>query len=182
MAVEIKKINFDTFSAIVNMVVENTFQNNVYNAELYDISLRTALLKAFAPDYEIADDLDNNALFERVYSDEAQEIITNIFNTPQGCAADRAIVDAVEFRKNGIINGGMSMSDYALSKVLDVVADKVSQIDTTVLNDDTIQAIKKAADQTNTYDFADKLIDSFAEKGYFKKPNRATRRKNKKEE
>lgn len=182
MATEIKKINFDTFSAIVNMVVENTFQNDVYNAELYDISLRTALLKAFAPDYEIADDLDNNALFERVYSDEAQEIITNILNTPQGWAADRAIADAVEFRKNGIINGGMSMSDYALSKVLDVVADKVSQIDTTVLNDDTIQAIKKVADQTNTYDFADKLIDSFAEKGYFKKPNRATRRKNKKEE
>ena len=172
----IKNISFDKFVAVVNRAVENTFQEDVYNADLYDISRRMAMIKGYVPDFEFGE--DNNTYCEAVYSREGVDIINSILKTEQGKALNEAIYNAVEHRKHCIENSSMSMSDYALSKLIDVVSKKVEQIDTSVMNGDTIEILKTAAEQTNRYDFAEKVIEGLGNKGYLPKvKNRATRRK-----
>ena len=77
--VEIKTaISFDEYNAIIEKVTNDCFPDGAYSPANYDLSLRTALLCAFAPDYDLSGCDDNNALWERVMSDEADEIINKI--------------------------------------------------------------------------------------------------------
>lgn len=71
-------ISFDEYNAIIDKVVSDCFPDGTYSPANYDLSLRTALLCAFAPDYDLSGCDDNNALWERVMSDEADEIINKI--------------------------------------------------------------------------------------------------------
>ena len=69
--VEIKTaISFDEYNAIIDKVVNDCFPDGTYSPVNYDLSLRTALLCAFAPDYDLSGCDDNNALWERVMRDE----------------------------------------------------------------------------------------------------------------
>lgn len=176
MSREIKNIDLNTFMAVVDKVVSDVFQNDVYNPAIYDFSRRVALIIAYVPDFGFAE--DNNTMFEQVYSEECEEIISSILNTTQGWELNEAIDNAVRHRKQCIANSSMSMSDYALSKLIDVISKKVEQIDTSVMNGDTIQILKTASEQTNRYDFAEKVIEGLGNKGYLPKvKNRTTRRK-----
>lgn len=170
-------INLSTFMAVVDKVVDDVFQNDVYNPAIYNFSRRVAIVLAYEPDFEFSE--DNNVAFEQVYSKECQWIIDKVLNSTQGRELNEAIENAVDHRKQCIANSTMSMSDYALSKLIDVVTNKVEQIDTSIMNDDTIQVLKTAAEQTNKYDFAEKVIEGLGNKGYLPKAKpRATRGKN----
>ena len=118
----------------------------------------------------------------RVYSEEGQEIIGLIRSRAQGDELDNAMRKAIEYRKRCIENSAMSMSDYALSKLIDIITEKVNGIDTSMLNDDTVKLLGEAASKVNEHDFAMKVIDGLGERGYLPKvKNRATRRKKKEE-
>ena len=71
------RISFDKFDAVVDKVVNDCFINDTYSPTYYDLSLRTALISAYAPEFEL-NDSDNNSLYECVYTDEACEIIDEI--------------------------------------------------------------------------------------------------------
>ena len=179
--VEIKTaISFDEYNAIVDKVVNDCFPDGTYSPANYELSLRTALLCAFAPDYDLSGCDDNNALWERVMSDEADEIIdyisTELSEIKQ--SIKRAIWDNIDYRLKPLTSGSMSMTDIALSTLVDTLTKKVEQIDTSMLTKENMDTMIKAVNATQDGNFAKSLVDTMMEKGMLAKPNRETRRKN----
>ena len=179
--VEIKTaISFDEYNAIIDKVVNDCFPDGVYTPANYDLSLRTALLCAFAPDYDLSDCDDNNALWERVMSDEANEIIDYISTELSGIkqSIKRAIWDNIDYRLKLLASGSMSMTDIALSTLVETITKKVEQIDTSMLTKENMDTMIKAVNATQDGNFAESLVDTMVDKGLLAKPNRETRRKN----
>src|SRR5574344_2031956 len=179
--VEIKTaISFDEYNAIIDKVVNDCFPDGTYSPANYDLSLRTALLCAFAPDYDLSGCDDNNALWERVMSDEANEIIDYISTELSGIkqSIKRAIWDNIDYRIKLLASGSMSMTDIALSTLVETITKKVEQIDTSMLTKENMDTMIKAVNATQDGNFAESLVDTMLDKGLLAKPNRETRRKN----
>ena len=179
--VEIKTaISFDEYNAIIDKVTNDCFPDGVYTPANYDLSLRTALLCAFAPDYDLSNCDDNNALWERVMSNEADEIIDYISTELSGIkqSIKRAIWDNIDYRLKLLASGSMSMTDIALSTLVETITKKVEQIDTSMLTKDNMDTMIKAVNATQDGNFAESLVDTMLDKGMLAKPNRETRRKN----
>ena len=177
--VEIKTaISFDEYTAIVDKVVNDCFPDGTYSPANYELSLRTALLCAFAPDYDLSGCDDNNALWERVMSNEANEIIEKIEYYDIQHLILRAIRESIDYRIKLLTSGSMSMSDIALSKLFEVITQKIESIDTSVLTKDNMDTMIKAVNATQDGNFAESLVDTMLDKGLLAKPNRETRRKN----
>lgn len=124
---EIKtRISFDEYSAVVDKVVNDTFTDNVYSPAYYDLSLRTALLNVYVPEYKV-DGTDNNTLYNSVYTDEANEIFDEIKKKKQYYDILQAINNGINFRKDLITSGGMSMSDIALANLIDKFTEVVEK-------------------------------------------------------
>lgn len=171
-------ISFDEFNAIVDKVVNDCFPDGMYSPANYEISLRTGLLCAFAPNFDLSDCEDNNALWEKVYSEEAMKIIEEIYATDIYSVIIRTIREAIDYRIKAITSGSMSMSDMALSKLFEVITEKVDKIDMSVLSQENINAVTEAVNKSKDGNFAENLIDVMLNKGMLAKPNRKTRRKN----
>ena len=179
--VEIKTaISFDEYNAIIDKVVNDCFPDGVYTPANYDLSLRTALLCAFAPDFDLSNCDDNNALWERVMSNEADEIIDYISTELSGIkqSIKRAIWDNIDYRLKLLASGSMSMTDIALSTLVETITKKVEQIDTSMLTKENMDTMIKAVNATQDGNFAESLVDTMVDKGLLAKPNRETRRKN----
>ena len=179
--VEIKTaISFDSYTAIIDKVTNDCFPDGTYSPANYELSFRTALLLAFAPDYDLSDCDDNNALWERVTSDDANEILDYISTELSGIkqSIKRAIWDNIDYRLKLLTSGSMSMSDLALSKLFEVLTKKVENIDTSMLTKENMDTMIKAVNATQDNNFAENLVDTMLDKGLLAKPNRETRRKN----
>ena len=179
--VEIKTaISFDEYNAIIDKVVNDCFPDGTYSPANYDLSLRTALLCAFAPDYDLSNCDDNNALWERVMSNEADEIIDYISTELSGIkqSIKRAIWDNIDYRLKLLASGSMSMTDIALSTLVETITKKVEQIDTSMLTKENMNTMIKAVNATQDGNFAESLVDTMLDKGLLAKSNRETRRKN----
>ena len=179
--VEIKTaISFDEYNAIIDKVVNDCFPDGTYSPANYDLSLRTALLCAFAPDFDLSNCDDNNALWERVMSNEADEIIDYISTELSGIkqSIKRAIWDNIDYRLKLLASGSMSMTDIALSTLVETITKKVEQIDTSMLTKENMDTMIKAVNATQDGNFAESLVDTMLDKGLLTKPNRETRRKN----
>ena len=173
-------ISFDEYTAIIDKVVNDCFPDGTYSPANYELSLRTALLCAFAPDYDLSGCDDNNALWERVMSSEANEIIDYISTELSGIkqSIKRAIWDNIDYRLKLIASGSMSMTDIALSTLVETITKKVEQIDTSMLTKENMDTMIKAVNATQDGNFAESLVDTMLDKGLLAKPNRETRRKN----
>ncbi len=171
-------ISFDEFNAIVDKVINDCFPDGTYSPANYDISLRTALICAFAPDFDLSGCEDNNALWEKVYSEEAETIITGLLGNQIYFSVCDAIDKTIDYRIKAITSGSMSMSDMALSKLFEVITEKVEKIDTSVLSQENINAVTEAINKSKDGNFAESLVDVMLDKGMLAKPNRKTRRKN----
>ena len=177
--VEIKTaISFDEYNAIIDKVVNDCFPDGTYSPANYDLSLRTALLCAFAPDYDLSGCDDNNALWERVMSNEANEIIEKIGSLDIQYLIIKAIRENIDYRLKLLTSGSMSMTDIALSTLVDTLTKKVENIDTSMLTKENMDTMIKAVNATQDGNFAESLVDTMMEKGLLAKPNRETRRKN----
>lgn len=177
--VEIKTaISFDEYNAIIDKVTNDCFPDGTYSPANYELSFRIALLLAFAPDYDLSDCDDNNALWERVMSDEANKIIDKFYDSDYGCSLTKAIRESIDYRIKLLTSGGMSMSDLALSKLFDVITEKVEKIDTSMLTKENMDTVIKAVNATQDGNFAENLVNTMLDKGLLAKPNRETRRKN----
>ena len=177
--VEIKTaISFDEYTAIIDKVVNDCFPDGTYSPANYDLSLRTALLCAFAPDYDLSGCDDNNALWERVTTDEAREIVEQIMNSYIVYNISKAICKSIEYRIKLLTSGSMSMTDIALSTLVETITKKVEQIDTSMLTKENMDTMIKAVNATQDGNFAKNLVDTMLDKGMLSKPNRETRRKN----
>lgn len=177
--VEIKTaISFDEYTAIIDKVTNDCFPDGTYSPANYDLSLRTALILAFAPDYDLSDCEDNNALWERVTTDEAIKIVDKLYDNRMIYTIENRINDSISYRIKLLTSGGMSMSDLALSKLFDVLTEKVENIDTSVLTKENMDTVIKAVNATQDGNFAENLVDTMLDKGLLAKPNRETRRKN----
>ena len=179
--VEIKTaISFDEYNAIIDKVTNDCFPDGVYTPANYDLSLRTALLCAFVPDFDLSNCDDNNALWERVMSNEADEIIDYISTELSGIkqSIKRAIWDNIDYRLKLLASGSMSMTDIALSTLVETITKKVEQIDTSMLTKENMDTMIKAVNATQDGNFAESLVDAMLDKGLLTKPNRETRRKN----
>ena len=177
--VEIKTaISFDEYNAIIDKVVNDCFPDGTYSPANYDLSLRTALLCAFAPDYDLSGCDDNNALWERVMSNEADEIIEKIESLDIQHLIIKAIRENIDYRIKLLTSGSMSMTDIALSTLVETITKKVEQIDTSMLTKENMDTMIKAVNATQDGNFAESLVDTMLDKGMLTKPNRETRRKN----
>lgn len=171
-------ISFDEFTAIVDKVINDCFPDGTYSPANYEISLRTGLLCAFAPDFDLSGCEDNNALWERVWSEEARQILNEVYNQSLYDYIVYTINKAIDYRIKILASGSMSMSDMALSKLFEVITEKVDKIDTSVLSQENINAVAEAVNKSKDGNFAESLVDVMLDKGMLAKPNRATRRKN----
>ena len=177
--VEIKTaISFDEYNAIIDKVVNDCFPDGTYSPANYELSLRTALLCAFAPDYDLSGCDDNNALWERVMSNEANEIMEKIEYYDIQRLILRAIRENIDYRLKLLTSGSMSMTDIALSTLVETITKKVEQIDTSMLTKENMDTVIKAVNATQDGNFAENLVDTMLDKGMLTKPNRETRRKN----
>ena len=142
--------------------------------------MRTALLSAFAPDYDLSGCDDNNAMWARRMSDASNEIIDYISTELNGIkqSIKRAIWDNIDYRIKLLTSGSMSMTDIALSTLVDTLTKKVEQIDTSMLTKEDMDTMIKAVNATQDGNFAESLVDTMLDKGLLAKPNRETRRKN----
>lgn len=177
--VEIKTaISFDEYTAIVDKVVNDCFPDGTYSPANYELSLRTALLCAFAPDYDLSGCDDNNALWERVISNEADEIIEKIESFDVQHLIIKAIRENIDYRLKLLTSGSMSMTDIALSTLVETITKKVESIDTSMLTKEDMDTMIKAVNATQDGNFAESLVNTMLDKGMLAKPNRETRRKN----
>ena len=177
--VEIKTaISFDEYNAIIDKVVNDCFPDGTYSPANYDLSLRTALLCAFAPDYDLSGCDDNNALWERVMSNEANEIMEKIEYYDIQRLIMRAIRDNIEYRIKLLTSGSMSMTDIALSTLVDTLTKKVESVDTSMFTKENIEAVFNAIVSTKDGDFAKSFVNALVDNNIISKSNRETRRKN----
>ena len=177
--VEIKNaISFDEYNAIVDKVVNDCFLDDTYSPANYELSFRTALLLAFAPDYDLSGCADNNELWERVTNEEAEETLSFIRKTNIYYDLELAVDNAIEYRIKLITSGSMSMTDIALSKLVDTIAEKMDSVDFNMLSKEDVNAISQVATNINNGDNMDGLVSALLDNGLLAKPNRATRRKN----
>ena len=179
--VEIKTaISFDEYNAIVNMVSDNCFPDSAYSASYYELMFRTALITVFAPDYNIPDiDTSNyNEIWYQVTNDEAEEILEKIRQNSIYPCLEKAIENAIEYKIKMLTSGSMSMTDIALSTLVETITKKAEQIDTSMLTKENMDTMIKAVDATQDGNFAKSLVDTMLDKGMLAKPNRETKRKN----
>ena len=173
-------ISFDEFYTIIDNVVNSCFIDGEYFSSYYELTLRVALIKAFAPDYEIPTaTADNyNDVWETVTSKEANEILVTIRQNSIYPYIEEAIENKVDYRIKLITSSPMSMSDIALSNLFEVFAEKVENIDTSMLTKENMDTVINAVNATQDGNFAENLVDTMIGKGLLSKPNRETRRKN----
>lgn len=173
---EIKNtISFSTYKAVIDKVIGDTFMDGVYTPENEDVSIRVAMLSAFAPDFVLDED-DSDKMWEQAYSDEANEIFDSLYKNRQYIALQRTIDKTIQHRLQVLETGSMSLTDYALSQFVKTLDEKVKGLDIT---DEGVKAVTEAVDKSNDKDFANNLVDVFLGKGLLdNKPNRATRRAN----
>ena len=173
-------ISFDEFYTIIDNVVNSCFIDGEYFSSYYELTLRVALIKAFAPDYEIPTaTADNyNDVWETVTNKEANEILVTIRQNSIYPYIEEAIENKVQYRIKLITSSPMSMSDIALSNLFEVFAEKVENIDTSIFAKENMDAMINAINATQDGNFAENLVDTMLGKGLLSKPNRETRRKN----
>ena len=173
-------ISFDEYNAIVNMVSDNCFPDNVYSPAYYELMFRTALITVFAPDYNIPDiDTSNyNEIWYKVTNDEAREILEKIRQNSIYPCLEEAIENAIEYKIKTLTSGSMSMTDIALASLVDTITEKVEHIDPNIFNKEDVDAVVKAVNATQDGNFAKNLVGAFLDEGLLAKPNRETRRKN----
>ena len=177
--VEIKTaISFDEYNAIIDKVTNDCFPDGTYSPANYDLSLRTALLCAFAPDFDLSDCNDNNTLWERVTSDEANKIISELYNINCGHDLANRIRENIEYRVKLLTSGSMSMSDIALSKLFEVITKKIESSKLIEVITKKIESIDTSVLTKENMDTMIKLVDTMLDKELWTKPNRETRRKN----
>lgn len=175
--VEIKTaISFDEYTAIIDKVVNDCFPDGTYSPANYDLSLRTALLCAFAPDYDLSGCDDNNALWERVTSKEAIDIVNKIYDkeNPIGYIAytiEDRIKDSIEYRIKLLTSGSMSMTDIAISTLVDTLTKKVESIDTSMFTKENIEAIFNVIVSTKDGNFAKSFVDALVDNNIISKSN-----------
>ena len=167
-------ISFGTYKAVIDKVISDTFMDGVYTPENEDVSIRVAMLSAFAPDFVLDED-DSDKMWEQAYSYEANEILDSLYKNRQYIALQRTIDKTIQHRLQVLETGSMSLTDYALSQFVKTLDEKVKGLDIT---DEGVKAVTEAVDKSNDKDFASNLVDAFIDKGMLKKPNRATRRAN----
>ena len=173
-------ISFDEFYTIVDNVVNSCFIDGEYFSSYYELTLRVALIKAFAPDYEIPTaTADNyNDVWETVTSKEANEILVTIRQNSIYPYIEEAIENKIDYHIKLITSSPMSMSDIALSNLFEVLAEKVENIDTSMLPKQNMDTVINAVNATQDGNFAENLVDTMLDKGLLAKSNRETRRKN----
>lgn len=177
MAYTIKNnISFDEYYSIINRVINDCFVDEVYSPAMYNLSFRNALISVFCPDFDLIGCDDNNSLWERLTSEECSNILNEIQEKSIYDNIHLAIAQGINHRLKVIESSPMSLSDIALSKLIDVVIAKIDSIDTDVLNKDTINALINADKQSGKENFEKKLVEEMIAQGLVSKPNRATRR------
>ena len=179
--VEIKTaISFDEYNAIVNMVSDNCFPDSAYSASYYELMFRTALITVFTPDYNIPDiDTNNyNEIWYQVTNDEAEEILEKIRQNSIYPCLEKAIENAIEYKIKMLTSGSMSMTDIALSTLVETLTKKVDSVDTSMFTKENIEAVFNAIVSTKDGDFAKSFVNALVDNNIISKPNRETRRKN----
>ena len=172
-----KKISFDTYVAIVEKVTNDCFVDGVYSPALYELSFRNALLSGFAPDFDMSDCEDNNALWAKVNSVEAMNLLDEIYDLNDYFTIRTAIGNNIAHRRAMIESGSMSLSDYALSKLFNVITDKVAKTNTDVLTPELADALIKASKASGKKGFEERLVRAFDEAGLIEKTKEDLERK-----
>ena len=156
-------ISFDEYNSAVNKVVNDCFPDDVYSPANYELSLRTTLILTFAPDFNLSDCDDNNQLWEKVLSDDGNEIINKIYSEASNYVSliKRSIWEGIEYNIKMTTSGSMSMSDIALSKLFEKLTEKVESIDTSVMTNENINALVGLANTMQSNKFIENIVDIF---------------------
>ena len=159
-------ISFDEYNSAVNKVVNDCFPDGVYSPANYELSLRTTLILTFAPDFNLSDCDDNNQLWEKVLSDDGNEIINKIYSEASNYVnlIKKSIWEGIEYNIKMTTSGSMSMSDIALSKLFEKLTEKVESIDTSVMTNENINALVGLANTMQSDKFTQNIVDTFVEK------------------
>ena len=143
-------ISFDEYNSAVDKVVKDCFPDGVYSPANYELSLRTTLILTFAPDFNLSDCDDNNQLWEKVLSDDGNEIINKIYSEASNYVnlIKKSIWEGIEYNIKMTTSGSMSMSDIALSKLFEKLTEKVESIDISVVDNSSPNATARVDART----------------------------------
>lgn len=159
-------------SDIFDTVNEFIFKDGVYHPENDLIYRRAIILGLFAPDYM----KDKNNSADAVFAEEADSIFKYLEeNSRQYKEVVIAIDRWINHRLNVTENNFGSLTDYALSKFVTTLNEKIEKLDIT---DEGIKAVEEAVGKVNSDDFAGNIVDAMLDRGMLSKPNRQTRRAN----
>lgn len=175
-------ISYNEYSAVVNKVVGDVFSGNMYHPEVCDFSFRLAVISVFT-DCDLSvyeEENSSNKLFEYVFSKEASEILDKVKKTSSLIydSLENAVLEAVEHRKKMLESSPMSLTDYALSNLVELLGNKIDEVDMAQFNNEDIKNIATATAKMTDGEFANYAVEALEKKGYLSKPNRVTRRKN----
>ncbi len=163
-----ENISFGEFNAVVNKVTKDCFTDEgLYDPNTYELSLRTSLLLAFAPDFDLKGCNDNNSLWGKVTSEQAEDILCIIRINKCYQAIIDTIDKKISHRCALITNSSMSMSDIALSALFQTISEKVESID--LMDEDSIKAIAGAYQQVSKAGFEERLVKAMTKNGFIAK-------------
>lgn len=167
-------ISFDEYNAIVNTVVTGCFPNDIYSSVYYELMLRYSLIKTFAPDYDIPElnETNYNEVWEKLTNKDGNDVYNMICETIVYYDIKDAIDNIIDYRIKTIVANTMSMSDMALSNLLDVISNKIETIDTSMITKDNINAIIQSVNFTKDDKFESRLVDAMLNKGLLSTPNK----------
>lgn len=147
-------ISFTEFKAIIDFVVEKCFDEfENYDPTYRKFWIRYCLINYYS-DFPLytSDEHNINEIFEQVYGEECDKIITNIVikNDNQYNDLCEAIMARIEYKLNCLYKtSSYSLTDIAVSSFFDSLKEELSEL-RGFINKDTIQnLISKVSEEMN---------------------------------
>lgn len=162
-------ISFDEFNAIVDMVTKGCFPDDTYSPAYYELMFRYALFKTFAPDYEIPElnTANYNEVWRILTNEDGNKIFEELHGTHIYYNIQNTINNAIEYRIKLLTSSPMSLTDIALSKLVDVLTDKLEKVNLPEITEEDIKSGQKVASNIESNDFTNKFVDTLFARGVF---------------
>lgn len=163
------KITMAEFGAVVNVVVSKCFEDGGYDPTYQDFWLKHSLISVFC-DYPF-ESVDVEEVFERLQDADSEESLAwdDIFNDHYDVVDKiRVAIEKSIRHKNSI--GAYSMTDMALTNLIDAISEKVDSM-SDIFTEDNMKALVDVSGKLSKMNNVSQkkiistIIESFGERG-----------------
>lgn len=157
-------LTFTQFTNIYNKVVDDVFSDGVYHPENKELSLQLCYVIALNDKADFTNIETNDEIYNLINTEENRAMLKKVAETEQYYDLCQAIDEAIEYKKSIYSNSSsLSMSDYALSQIIEKIGDKFSEMD---IDKETINNMVSAFSDKDF--LAENIVNAMAKGGYLK--------------